>query len=595
MLSTLFLPAATFVSRNKFQALCLVVLFVAVQRLAIDFVFAQTMPKELVMPGAKGQMAPSAVAVLSAPAASAHLSHNPFGEQPVTTQVVYGNIRPEVAATSAETCTNASTKGCFGPVAASAVIPIHSEVLPDGRVWMFGSNTNGAQGSITSGSNPQTIFAFYDPNAGTYELQQNPSGVDTFCSGHGILQNGYLFTVSGDLTINGIRNYSNNSICITNPSTYEMSCTGGIDPRWYTTAVSLLDGRKIVIGGINHTPTSITPTASIQISNIDGTIWQTLGTDGTPIVQDGGSTSWYYPRSFAMNFKGKPVVIVVGYSGAIFGVDPANSGAVTQIGLTFRANETLPVVQFAPGKLFSLRYVSGKITGILIDFSNLTGALNGPLTAITSFSDQNRIWSNLTLLADGKVLIVGGSSVNNDSTSTIAYTPAVWDSTTNMVTLMASGQIQRLYHSTSILLPDGSVLIGGGGAPGTIELNTETFYPPYLYNSDGSLATRPSLTNVTSSVSRIGQVTGMIDGSTTTVTRVTAVRIGAITHSSNPDQMFFDSFRNDLSFSLTGNQLTVNLPQDPTILIPGNYMLYVWDQNGHPSVASIVHIAAANE
>jgi Domain of unknown function (DUF1929) len=85
------------------------------------------------------------------------------------------------------------------------------------------------------------------------------------------------------------------------------------------------------------------------------------------------------------------------------------------------------------------------------------------------------------------------------------------------------------------------------------------------------------------------------NGSTTTVTRVTAVRIGAITHSSNPDQMFFDSFRKDLSFSLTGNQLTVNLPQDPTILIPGNYMFYVWDQNGHPSVASIVHIAAANE
>jgi hypothetical protein len=55
MLSTLFLPAATFVNRNKFQALCLVVLFVAVQRLAIDFVFAQTMLIELVMPGARGK------------------------------------------------------------------------------------------------------------------------------------------------------------------------------------------------------------------------------------------------------------------------------------------------------------------------------------------------------------------------------------------------------------------------------------------------------------------------------------------------------------------------------------------------------------
>ena len=45
----------------------------------------------------------------------------------------------------------------------------------------------------------------------------------------------------------------------------------------------------------------------------------------------------------------------------------------------------------------------------------------------------------------------------------------------------------RLYHSTSLLLPDGSVLTAGGGAPGPVtNLNAEIYYPPYLFKKDGS-------------------------------------------------------------------------------------------------------------
>jgi len=38
-----------------------------------------------------------------------------------------------------------------------------------------------------------------------------------------------------------------------------------------------------------------------------------------------------------------------------------------------------------------------------------------------------------------------------------------------------------------MLLPDATVLTGGGGAPGPVNnLNSEIYYPPYLYAANGN-------------------------------------------------------------------------------------------------------------
>ena len=54
----------------------------------------------------------------------------------------------------------------------------------------------------------------------------------------------------------------------------------------------------------------------------------------------------------------------------------------------------------------------------------------------------------------------------------------------------------RLYHSTSLLLPDATVITMGGGTPGPeTNLNAEIYYPPYLFNDDGTAAARPTITS----------------------------------------------------------------------------------------------------
>ena len=56
----------------------------------------------------------------------------------------------------------------------------------------------------------------------------------------------------------------------------------------------------------------------------------------------------------------------------------------------------------------------------------------------------------------------------------------------------SAGSNARLYHSTALMLPDATVLIAGGGAPGPlVNLNAETHSPPYLFNSDAHTCIAP--------------------------------------------------------------------------------------------------------
>ena len=105
---------------------------------------------------------------------------------------------------------------------------------------------------------------------------------------------------------------------------------------------------------------------------------------------------------------------------------------------------------------------------IIVDLNGLE-----PVVTPTADLDQLRIWSNVMVLADGKVLVNGGSAVDTQLTG-VAYAAAIRDPVTGQWTLGASAVKPRLYHSTALLLPDGSVLTAGGGAPGPVNnLNAE--------------------------------------------------------------------------------------------------------------------------
>jgi hypothetical protein len=152
---------------------------------------------------------------------------------------------------------------------------------------------------------------------------------------------------------------------------------------------------------------------------------------------------------------------------------------------------------------------------------------------------------------------------------------------------MASASIPRLYHSSALLLPDATVITGGGGDPGPLtNLNAEIYYPPYLYLKDGSgnLAPRPSITSAPD-VLGWGQAFNVSVQSPLSISRVTLVRTGIVTHDFNGNQRF-----QDLSFTQNGTTLSLKTPASSGVAPPGYYMLFVIDANGVPSVAKIFRI-----
>lgn len=199
-----------------------------------------------------------------------------------------------------------------------------------------------------------------------------------------------------------------------------------------------------------------------------------------------------------------------------------------------------------------------------------------------------RAFANGVAMPDGKVFVVGGQvDAEPFSDATSQLTPELYNPATNSWAQMAPISMPRNYHSTALLLPDGTVFNGGGGLCGgcaTNHYDGQIWSPPYLYTSTGALATRPVISSVSAASIRIG-------GTLTVKTNVAVqsfslIRMGSTTHTVNTDQR-----RIALNpTSKSGFSYTIVVPNDAGVALPGYWMLFALTSGGVPSVASITKI-----
>jgi len=188
-------------------------------------------------------------------------------------------------------------------------------------------------------------------------------------------------------------------------------------------------------------------------------------------------------------------------------------------------------------------------------------------------------------LPDGKVLVTGGGQTTNDvGVGTAEFEAEMWSPATQQFSRLSRMVTPRLYHSTALLLPDGRVLVAGGGrttgsiAP-TDQLSAEIYSPPYLFNG-----ARPTISSAPVTIQYAANFT-VTTPNALEISSVALIRLGAVTHAFDQNQRYVP-----LTFQPVAGDLAVQSPTSGNLAPPGSYMLFIVNSNGVPSVASIVKI-----
>ena len=456
-------------------------------------------------------------------------------------------------------------------------IAIHAGLTPDGKVLTYGLDSN-----INSGSQVNTKFTIWDPTLGTADLAFTVLDMthpvdNAFCSGMLLLPDGQMLIAGG--SIQGDRDAGNDLVHLYNYRTGEVTMLSEEDDllaaRWYPTLTTLTDGSILLQGGRNAGKEDGVFTPEIYTAG-QGSTWLNGATSSE--IYSNEDTRWWYPRSWvAPNGK------VFGITGdKMYYLDPTDNGSIETVGTFTGENqgETSTAVMYGEGKILQIGG-RGNNEATIID-------INGETPVLSSAGTTNyvRMWGDSTVLPDGTVFVSGGSAAYNREVN-VAYSAEIWDPKTNTWTVVDSSATPRLYHSTSLLLPDGRVLTGGGTTEGLNEeaLTNEIYTPAYLFNDDGNLADRPTIESEEKLIDWNQSITAKVS-SGNKIERISLVSFGAVTHSFDMGQRFLE-----LDFTQSGNELTINTPKSANIAPPGFYMMFAIDENGVPSEAQIFQIA----
>ncbi len=377
---------------------------------------------------------------------------------------------PVSVTVSNATATSPSRIGQWSASSAWPMVGVHLTLLPNGQVLTW-------DGAVQLGA-----ARLFNPSTGAFTTVNPPDNI--FCAGHILLPDGRAFVAGGH-----IQNYIGiPDTNIFDPNTRVWTSVAPMTyARWYPTAKVLPDGRVLVLSGAIDCEECI---ATIpEIYNPATNTWTKLQNAGLEIP--------IYPHVFVQP-DGR--VLVTG----------AFEGPMAAVELDLTTSTWSIVDPNVVDGHSSVMYRLGKVlksgTSANSDAPFFTSQPTSYVLDMTQTQPQwrqvapmafPRSYHNQTSLPDGTVLVTGG----NKSTDTFDETQKVlaaelWSPATESYTTMASMSVARLYHSTALLLPDGRVLVTGGGRFGNTtgdshdKLNAQIYSPPYLFKG-----ARPTITS----------------------------------------------------------------------------------------------------
>lgn len=510
------------------------------------------------------------VATLGPAHAAEHARRRQLQREVAGASTVSGTAPTMLAAATSSSALVAGDPRDVGMWTAPAQLPvvaIHAVLLPTRKILLF---------SFEPGSNgTRGLAAVWDPATGASTRVDPPSNV--WCSGHTVLPDGRVVVVGGNLenpaTPAG-NNKGLNQIWVFNPFTETWIRQPDMAKgRWYPTATTLPSGKVLITSGWDETGTR-TRNTDIEVftpsSDPAG-----VGTVSLLASRQFG----LYPHQFVLP-DGR--VGVVGPGAADTGIlDPA-TGAWTDLP-NLAAQRTGASAVLAPSGPFG----SGRILlfgGGTTDGTDKVDAIDAMSSAAAweSLAPLPEIRRNLNTvtLPDGTLLTVGGNTTGSYDGPLLES--LLYDPKSNIWTHLASQTDPRGYHSTALLLPDGRVWSAGDDGPldgGNATDTYEIFSPPYLFRGP-----RPTITSAPATVA-LGSAFTV--GTPDDVVTAALVALGSTTHANDMNQRLITLTpvrRGD------GTGVDLTAPASANVAVPGQYMLFLLDATGVPSVARILTI-----
>ena len=401
----------------------------------------------------------------------------------------------------------------------------------------------------------------WDPATNDFTALSNPYWL--FCAGHSFLPDGRLLAAGGHISddhgLPDAATYSPGNGSWTKVPSMKFG-------RWYPTNTTLANGEVVVIAGRNQSGNHVT-TPEVWT----GSTWRALTTAKLRLP--------YYPRTWAAP-NGK--VFYAGEQRVTRYLSTSGTGTWDTVGYRkYGTRDYGSAVMYLPGKIL---YTGGGRTTRTAEIIDLNQG--APAWQFTGSMAYPRRHHNPTVLPTGEVLVTGGTRGTSFNEVSLAVRVAeIWDPATGAWTQLSSNAVNRTYHSTSLLMPDGRVLHTGSGdavndgvvAPD--EKNAEYFSPPYLFNG-----ARPTISSAPTSVS-YGQTFTVGTPDPSAIGKVSLIALGSVTHAMDQGERFMW-----LAFTREAGGLGVTAPADRNIAPPGWYMLFVLNGSGVPSVARMIRL-----
>nr|ATV82122.1 copper radical oxidase [Strobilurus tenacellus] len=457
---------------------------------------------------------------------------------------------------------------------------------------------------------------------------------NSWCATGSFLGNGTLVNSGGNPVVitgaNGLQ-----AIRLFTPCTNQ-NCDVFEDPthihltsnRWYPSSIRLEDGSVMIYGSVvvpvfllvhKHILSSIRRASTTLHTNIflrristgfNGTqipsqfLRDTLNGNHFPVMvylPDGTIFVAANQAAMILNWKTNTETRLPGIPNGVRIASPFSAGA-TLLPLTPENNFT-PEVMICGGST-----VSDSVNPTTLSSQTPTSAQCSRLVLNTAgiaagwkveSMPQARVMPELVLLPDGRVLIVNGAGtgvagygnvanrVGQSNADNPAFTPVLYDpnaaagsrfSTSGLPT----STIARMYHSTSSLTPNGSIVLAGSNPNDDVttvkyatEYRLEFLSPPYLGRP------RPTYTGLPATV-KYGLVfnLSLVLPSTATSVNVSLMDLGFATHAVHMDQRLV---RLRSTLSADKKTLTVTAPVNGALYPPGPAYLYVVTNEGVPS------------